>query len=177
MRFDRERVERFVDLLPKDTQAASRLARRHDHRVRGRASTHVERNRKLRHALEVRHPFHLGEDVVRACRRHNVALVFSHSGGDWPYVEEITASWCYLRLHGAPATYASNYEARDLEWWSRRIGVWSRGGEPDKAARATSLRPRAAKSRDVYVYFDNDGSAHAPNNAIALSTLLRSRSS
>ena len=168
MGFDPERVERFLDLLPRDAEAAARLARRHDERVRGRASTRVEHNRRLRHALEVRHVNHLEERVLRACRRHDVALVFSHSGGEWPYVEEVTARWCYLRLHGAPATYASNYGNAELDWWRRRIQRWATGDEPEDGARVTGLKPPAVKSRDVYVYFDNDGSAYAPSNAVTL---------
>src|SRR5690606_7777448 len=104
------------------------------------------------HALEVRHPAHLAEEVVRACRRSNVAMVFSHSGGEWPYREEITAGWCYLRLHGAPRTYASNYTHSDLESWAARIRLWGAGAEPGDAARLTTRKAPARKSRDVYVY-------------------------
>ena len=177
MGFDPDRLERFLDLLPKDTETAARLARRHDQRVRGRASTRVERDRRLRHALEVRHVNHLAESVVRACRRHNVALVFSHSGGEWPYVEEVTARWCYLRLHGAPATYASNYEDDDLDRWGQRIRRWAAGAEPEDAARVSDLKLPRARARDVYVYFDNDGSAYAPNNAVTLEAKLTSAGS
>ncbi|HEX7038440.1 MAG TPA: DUF72 domain-containing protein [Pseudomonadales bacterium] len=167
MRIDPDRVARFLDLLPRDTAAAAKLARRHDHRVRGRSQTSIERSRPLRHALEVRDPSHLTETVVRLCRQRRVPLVFSHSG-DWPYHEELTAGWCYLRLHGAPHTYASDYSARALGWWARRVRRWADGGEPEDARRLTKLRPPARRHRDVYVYFDNDGSAHAPHNARAL---------
>jgi uncharacterized protein YecE (DUF72 family) len=172
MRWEAERVERFLDLLPADTAAASRLARKHDQRLSGRASVSVERHRTMRHALEVRHPALMSEQVVRACRRRNVALVFSHNGDDWPYREEITAGWCYLRLHGAPHTYASNYSKSALDGWSERIRRWAQGQEPDDAARITSRQPPARKSRDVYVYFDNDQGAHAPRNARGLTDRL-----
>lgn len=36
-RFDRDRAEAFLALLPHDTETASRLARRHDHRLKARA--------------------------------------------------------------------------------------------------------------------------------------------
>src|SRR5205085_1062727 len=39
MRFDPERFEAFFDLLPRDTLEASRLAKKHDRRVEGRAYT------------------------------------------------------------------------------------------------------------------------------------------
>jgi uncharacterized protein YecE (DUF72 family) len=174
MRWEGERVERFLDLLPRDTAAAASLARKHDHRVRGRASTRVERSRPLRHALELRHPSHMTDGVVNACRRRNVALVFSHNGGEWPYLEEVTAGWCYLRLHGAPRTYASNYDDRALDRWAERIRLWADGREPAAAARITARKTPRRKARDVYVYFDNDQGAHAPRNALALAERLNS---
>src|SRR5688572_6351537 len=54
-RYDRERVRRFFELLPRDTRAPQALARRREARMKGRASLVIDRNRKLRHAMEVRH--------------------------------------------------------------------------------------------------------------------------
>lgn len=173
MRWEKERIARFLALLPSDTVAASRLARRHDQRVAGRSSTAVHRNRRMRHALEIRHPAMLCDDVVRACRRHNVALVFSDSGSDWPYTEEVTAGWCYLRLHGAPQTYASSYDEISLRRWAARIRCWHGGCEPADSRRLTERKPPARTSRDVYVYFDNDQQGRAPCNAMALEQMLR----
>lgn len=168
---DPERIERFLALLPHDTRAASRLARRHDARVKGRASFAVERSRRLRHVLEVRHPGLLrgreGETVVRACRRHGVALAVSHAA-DWPLAEEVTAGFVYLRLHGAPRTYASRYGDAALAGWARRVRLLARSRSPRDAARVTRLRPPPRKGRDVYVYFDNDAEGHAPHDALRL---------
>lgn len=168
---DPERIERFLALLPHDTRAASRLARRHDARVKGRASFAVERSRRLRHVLEVRHPGLLrgrdGEAVVRACRRHGVALAVSHAA-DWPLAEEVTAGFVYLRLHGTPRTYASRYGDVALAGWARRVRLFARSRSPRDAARVTRLRPPPRKGRDVYVYFDNDAEGHAPHDALRL---------
>lgn len=90
MEWETERVGEFLELLPGDAEEASKLARKHDHRVSGRASMVVHRNRRIRHALEFRHERFLSEDVVRVCRDGGVALVFADSG-DWPYTEEVTA--------------------------------------------------------------------------------------
>ncbi len=38
-RFDPERLAAFFSLLPRDSEAAARLARRHDHRLDGRSWT------------------------------------------------------------------------------------------------------------------------------------------
>lgn len=164
MRWDVARTARFLELLPRDAKAASRLARKHDQRVSGRASMVVHRNRRIRHALEPRHPDHFSPEIVRACRDRGVALVFADSG-DWPYTEELTAGFVYLRLHGSPHTYASRYGDRRLDEWARKIEAWTAGGEPDDPDRITERKPPGRKSRDAYVYFDNDGEAHAPRDA------------
>jgi uncharacterized protein YecE (DUF72 family) len=164
MEWARERVEDFLALLPGDTQEASKRARRHDDRVKGRASMAVDRNRRMRHVLEIRHPAFFCEEVVRACRRHGVALAVSHAA-DWPLTEELTAGFVYLRLHGAPRTYASRYPDADLDRWAERIRRWARGGEPGDAARITHRKPPPRKTRDVYAYFDNDAEVHAPFDA------------
>lgn len=166
-----ERLEAFLDLLPEDAEAAAALARKHDERVTGRASMVVHRNRPVRHALELRHEDFLNERVVEMCRARDVALVFADSG-DWPYTEEVTARWIYVRLHGSPHTYASNYGESRLDGWAERVRTWASGGEPEDADRITDRRPPSRGARDVYVYFDNDGDAHAPRNARELMVRL-----
>src|SRR5689334_18867479 len=42
-RFDAERFDRFLTLLPRDTVAAAELAKHHDHRLKGRSWTKTER--------------------------------------------------------------------------------------------------------------------------------------
>ncbi len=159
-----DRIDRFLEQLPKDTEEASRIARRHDDHVKGRASMAVDRNRRMRHVLEIRHPALFCEEVARSCRRHGVALAFSHAA-DWPLTEELTAGFVYIRLHGRPRTYASGYSDRDLDRWAERIRIWSRGDEPGDSQRITDRCPPRRKTRDVYVYFDNDAEVHAPHDA------------
>jgi uncharacterized protein YecE (DUF72 family) len=162
--FDAERVRRFLDLLPRDATAAARLARRHDERVEGRSHTRAMGNHRIRHAIEPRHESFFRADFVRIARRAGVAIAFADSGS-WPYTEELTAGFVYLRLHGSPATYASRYPKPAIARWARRVRAWSEGGEPAEPARITDLAPPRRKARDVYVYFDNDHAAHAPLNA------------
>jgi uncharacterized protein YecE (DUF72 family) len=169
-RFDAVRVEAFLTLLPHDTEAAGELARQHDDRVAEPAYGPGTRHR-LRHVLEVRDPSFLCDGLVRLARRHGVALAFSHAG-DWPYVEELTAGWVYVRLHGTSPTYASPYGEEWLRAWARRVRRWADGDEPDDAVRITDRRPPPRKGRDVYVYFDNDQGGHAPREAAMLRRLL-----
>jgi uncharacterized protein YecE (DUF72 family) len=160
-------LEAFLQQLPKDTAQAARLAGEHDRRVKGRVDFTTRDNRPLRYAIECRGEDFFSAHCVRILRRHGAALVFSHSG-TWPYAEEITAGFVYLRLHGAPHTYASKYETEQLNWWAGRIGAWASGEEPPDARRITSDKPPARRKREVYVYFDNDAQAHAPFDAEAL---------
>lgn len=165
--FDEERMERFLDLLPHDTESLARLARGHDRRVSGRSWLTPDRNRRIRHVLEPRHESFFTPALIRLLRRHGVALAFSDAR-DWPYVEEITAGFVYLRLHGPGEPYASPYDGRALDRWAARIRSWHRADEPTDARRITTLGSPKRKGRDVYVYFDNDMHGHAPRNASAL---------
>jgi uncharacterized protein YecE (DUF72 family) len=166
-RFDAERFDRFLTLLPRDSAAAAVLAEHHDHRLTGRAWTKTERRRRLRHAVEIRHPSFLDPTFVRLLRRHNVALVFADAV-DWPYAEDVTADFLYLRLHGSEELYASGYDDAALDRWAARIRYWSQGGQPEDAKLIDpDTRPRR-HARDVYVYFDNDAKVRAPIDAQAL---------
>ncbi len=167
-----ERVVAFLDTLPYDTEAASKLAHRHDERVSGRASLISYRRRRIRHALEVRNERLFDDGVVEACRDHDVPIVFSDSGGKWPYTEEPTARWTYIRLHGAPRVYASRYSDQRLDRWADRIRAWHEAREPADPDRITDREPPACRSRDVWVFFDNDAEGHAPHDARRLASRL-----
>jgi len=174
-KYEHDVFARFFDLLPRDTQAASKLARRRDSHVKGRARLAIDCNRRLRHAIEVRHPGFLVPSFVALLRQHDIALVVADTAGKWPYVEELTASFVYLRLHGDKELYASGYTDVALDRWAARIRAWRRGSQPRDAARiAGALAPRARKSRDVYCYFDNDAKVHAPFDAMKLAEKLAS---
>jgi uncharacterized protein YecE (DUF72 family) len=167
---DADRIDRFLGLLPRDTAAAAAVAAGHDDRV-PEVSFDIDHNRRMRHVLEVRHEAHLTAEIARIARSHGVALAFSHASA-WRYVEEITAGFVYLRLHGPGALYASEYGDDRLDWWADRIRRWKDGGQPDDARRLTDMAPPQRKERDVYVYFDNTAAGHAPRDAARLIELL-----
>jgi uncharacterized protein YecE (DUF72 family) len=167
MAFDPERLEAFLAALPRDTRAAAALASHHDARVDDRNWTETDRMRPLRYALEPRNVAFFTPECTDILRRHDVALVAADSGR-WPRFEEVTASFVYVRLHGSPRTYASQYSDAALERWAAALSAWARGSEPADAVRVTSRPLPRRANRDVYCYFDNDGDAHAPNDAIRL---------
>jgi uncharacterized protein YecE (DUF72 family) len=140
--------------------------------MRGRASLAIDRRRRLRHALEVRHPSFACEECIALLRKHNVALVVADTAGRWPYLEDVTADFMYLRLHGGEVLYTSGYGNAALERWGERIRAWARGAQPGDAQLASDKPPRKRASRDVYCYFDNDAKVRAPVDAQALMRIL-----
>ena len=166
-RFDRERLEHFCALLPRDTEAAVSLAERHDHRLGGRAWTRTERKRRLRHAIEIRHESFVSERFIRLLRRYGVGLVVADTV-ELPLLMDVTSSFVYCRLHGSKELYASGYEAGDLDVWARRVVAWAGGGEVDDGRKASNRHANKRQRRDVYVYFDNDMKVRAPFDAAQL---------
>jgi len=172
MRFDEERLEAFLSLLPRDTDGARALGRRHDQRVKGRSWLRATPARALRHAREVRHPSFVNAAFVELLRRHGVALVVADTAGRWPLMEDVTADFVYLRLHGDKELYASGYDDRALSHWATRIDLWRHGLQAADARVASRRAPARRRHRDIYCYFDNDVKVHAPYDAARLAAML-----
>jgi uncharacterized protein YecE (DUF72 family) len=77
------------------------------------------------------------------------------TAGRYPYADEVTADFVYVRLHGSQEPYVSGYTDAELDAWAKRVKRWRRDG------------------RDVYVYFDNDAKVHAPFDALRLTEGVR----
>ena len=174
-KLDPERLEEFLDLLPRTTKEAAKLARRHDERVTGRAYLRAPDDRALRHALEVRHPSFATPELVELLRAQGVALVVADTAGRWPFLEDVTADFVYVRLHGDVKLYESGYTDAALERWAARICAWRDGRKPP-STKLVAPPPRHLKRRDVYVYFDNDVKVHAPYDAMNLSAKVEGTS-
>jgi uncharacterized protein YecE (DUF72 family) len=149
-RYQRERLESFFELLPRNTEEALRLARRRDARMTGRSRLAIDARRALRHAIEIRHASFVNEEFISLLRKHDVGLVVADTAGKWPRMFHVTSGFVYVRLHGDVKIYASGYSGRALAAWARRIREWDAAG------------------RDVYVYFDNDVKVRAPFDALNL---------
>jgi uncharacterized protein YecE (DUF72 family) len=165
--FDPGRVAGFLAQLPTTTRAAAELARRHDERVEGRAWTTTEVDRPLRHAVEVRHRTFEDARFVELLRDHGVALVVADTAGKWPLMEDLTADFVYVRLHGSEELYVSGYGPEALDAWAAKVAAWRDGGQ-SPGARTLAGPPPSLPGRDVFVYFDNDVKVRAPIDAIAL---------
>jgi uncharacterized protein YecE (DUF72 family) len=171
-RFSAERLDNFFALLPRDTEAAAALAEHHSDWLAGRVWTRTGYRRALRHAVEIRHQSFLDPAFVALLRRQQVAFVFADSV-EWPYAEDITADFVYLRLHGSEELYASGYSDEALDHWAARTKLWAQGLEPNDAQLVDrNAGPPQAEARDVFVYFDNDAKVRAPVDAGSLRTKI-----
>jgi uncharacterized protein YecE (DUF72 family) len=154
-RFDRDQLESFLQLLPRTTTEALELATRHDSRLTDRSWLQTQPERRIRYALEARHPDFGGPDVAELLRSYDVGFVVADTAGRWLQVREVTSDFVYVRLHGSQELYTSGYTEEELAGWAADIREWSTQG------------------RDVFVYFDNDAKGRAPFDAVLLTELLR----
>src|SRR5215208_38960 len=155
-RFDAERLDRFMRLLPRDSTGGEAVARMHDHRLRRGTLVEAEERMPYRHCFEVRHETYFHPEFYDLLREYGFGWVVADTAGKFPYAEEVTADFVYVRLHGSEVLYASGYTDAELDTWATKIAAWrlaSRSGRVGEVA------------RDVYVYFDNDAKVHAPFDA------------
>lgn len=172
VKFDPERFEHFLSILPQDTESGLALARQHQPRMEGKVFLEMDEKRPMRHAVEVRHESFRDARFIALLRKYNVALVVADTAGRWPYMEDVTADFVYIRLHGDKELYASGYDDEATERWAASIRAWSTGGQPNGFVCASASAPPARASRDVYCYFDNDIKVHAPYDAQRLMAAL-----
>jgi uncharacterized protein YecE (DUF72 family) len=147
--FDPERFETFFKLLPRDTKGAAELARSADARMKQKGDLHIDKNRRLRYAVEIRHESFNTPEFVKLLRKHKIALVIADTAGKWPLMEDITADFVYARMHGDEKIYVSGYTPKALDEWAKKVRGWKKHG-------------------DVYVYFDNDVKVRSPVDALGL---------
>jgi len=169
------RFRECFELLPRHTAEAAELARLHDDKLKFGSWTKIDVTRPLRHVVEIRHSTFLIPEFFALLREYNIAFVYADTAGKWPYAEDLTADFAYIRLHGAKQLYVSAYLDAELHWWRSRIELWRRGKQPGDA-RVIGASKQKPSRRDVYAYFDNDAKVHAPFDAKKLAGLLAMQS-
>lgn len=110
----------------------------------------------LRYALEPRNAGFDSPEALALLKEYDIALVMSDMNGRHPEYRQTTGDLVYVRLHGAPRVYFSNYSDQTLEEWAARIRTWRDEG------------------RTTYCYFDNTGAGWAPYNAHTLQKFVES---
>jgi uncharacterized protein YecE (DUF72 family) len=113
--------------------------------------------REHRYAFELRNETWMTDAVYDVLRKYNAAFcIYELAGYRSPI--ELTADWTYIRLHGPTLfKYQGSYTDKQLAAWAERIREWRR------------------KLAAIYVYFDNDDSAYAVDNALTLRRLVKQR--
>ncbi len=164
MRFDAERLEAFLRVLPRSTDAAAAFCQGFR---KGPASIAAEeRNRRLRHAFEVRHQSFLDPAFPDLLRAHGAAVACSAEAG-LPALSDVTADFVYCRLRGD----GGDYDGAALSQWADRAKAWAMGVEPADAARIGAKPPRLR--RDVFVFLDTVARQRAPANALEMIRRMR----
>jgi uncharacterized protein YecE (DUF72 family) len=166
-KLDPEKMESFLKMLPHDTAAAKYLASNHDKWMSKRVSFEdVDDHHKLRHAIEIRHASFAIPEFLELLRKYDVAIVCADTV-EWPKITDVTSDFVYCRLHGSEVLYASGYHAKSLDQWAEWVQAWAAGSEPP-TEKILKEKPPKAKTRDVFVYFDNDIKVRAPFDAQSL---------
>lgn len=105
-------------------------------------------------AFEFRDSSWHNDEVYGLLKCHSAAFcIFDGDGFTAPLIAD--GDLIYLRLRGPRSAYASNYRAPGLRRWVDRAHGWSR------------------KSKDVFLFFDNDEKGYAAKNATRTIGLLK----
>jgi uncharacterized protein YecE (DUF72 family) len=171
--YDHERFEQFFKILPRNTEQAVELSNKRAKTMKGeKVWIKPDACRPIRHAIEFRHESFVNKQFVDLARREKIGVVVADTTRRFPYIEDITADFVYIRLHGDEELYASGYSDEALDRWAERIRIWKAGKEPPDARRARPRSKPAKGGRDIYVYFDNDIKVRSPFDAMSLSRRL-----
>jgi uncharacterized protein YecE (DUF72 family) len=109
--------------------------------------------RYRRCAFEFRNPTWNTPQTYELLARHNTAYcIFDLNGYLSPL--QVTADFSYIRLHGPGGKYQGSYSDAALKEWARTIDELSK------------------RLDAIYVYFDNDDSGYAPQDALRLHALV-----
>ncbi|MEA3464100.1 MAG: DUF72 domain-containing protein [Patescibacteria group bacterium] len=110
--------------------------------------------KKYKLAFEFRDKSWFDKEILQILKKYNATLVFADFKGV-PVVDEITADFIYIRMHGPADLYSSKYTAGQLQKLADKINRWKK------------------EVKEIYVYFNNDTEGYALENAKTLIKLAR----
>lgn len=175
-KFDAALFEEFLKLLPHTTKEAANAVQKYHSDF----EPPVKRASRLRHCVEIRNKSFVEPAFSDLLEKFDVALVVADSAGRWPYIEEMTSDFVYMRLHGDAELYRSGYSDEALQRWFERMQLWAEGKQPADARRigdsdssnsnashssSNKGRNRETESCDIFCYFDNTDKLWAPYDA------------
>jgi uncharacterized protein YecE (DUF72 family) len=108
--------------------------------------------KKIRYVFEFRNHTWYTDEVYALLRKYNCAFcIYELEHHQSPVVE--TADFIYVRLHGPGDKYQGSYSKSALKQRAKQCKEW-------------------ARTKDVFVYFDNDQKGYAAFNALQLLEIL-----
>lgn len=169
-----QRFEKFLKLLPRDSKQASRLAKKHTSKLDGRSLTKAKGDFPIRHAFEFRHPSFANPEFLELLRKHNAAYVFSHTKEKSTYIEDLTADFVYVRMHGENDKWEKGHPKPILSTLKTKALAWKSGKKTDSKFLIAETTPLTQK-RDVFIYFSNEHKERAPFDAMKFLNMVDSK--
>lgn len=110
---------------------------------------------KNRYVFEFRHSSWYQAEVYQLLEKYNCAFcIYELAGHTSPII--VTADFVYVRLHGPTSIkYQGSYSDEALQEWAKQCLKW-------------------LKTKDVFVFFDNDEKGYAAFNALQLKKIIES---
>lgn len=105
--------------------------------------------RRIRHAVEVRHPSFAVPEATAIARRYGVAVVIA-GDSKYPHIAEPSADFIYARIMGTAEAEPIGYSEAALDRWATQARAW------------------AAEGRDVFLYVISGHKALNPAAAEAI---------
>ncbi len=103
-----EKAEAFLKLLPRTREAAVRLAKKHDERMKGRMWEREGSGRRLRALFWRSGMSFMVPEFFRAIEEiPGWPLCLRTRRGSGSYAEDLTSDFVYIRLHGDEELYAA----------------------------------------------------------------------
>ncbi|MBI4825003.1 MAG: DUF72 domain-containing protein [Nitrospirae bacterium] len=107
----------------------------------------------VRHVFEFKQASWLNKKVIKLLSESNIAICMADSPeflNDLP----VTADFVYIQRHGPGGNYALSYSAEQIK------------------EDANKIKEYLKKGKDVYIFYNNDANAYAPQNAMELKRIL-----
>jgi uncharacterized protein YecE (DUF72 family) len=165
-KYDADRMENFLALLPHTPEDLLALAARHDG-LKTEPWLDATGVTRIRHAVEVRHESFATPSFIEQLRAHNVALVVADTA-EWPFLDQ-TADFTYARLQGAPGAESYAEAERAVRGdWLRALSE----GRPIADGRYITAPEADPPPRDVHAFFVSTDKDNAPHNARAVMAQL-----
>ncbi|MCM8823845.1 MAG: DUF72 domain-containing protein [Candidatus Omnitrophica bacterium] len=105
------------------------------------------------YSFEFRNKDWFNHEVFQLFRDNNISICIVDSP-NFPYCEELTANFIYLRFHGGSILYGSNYSDEELIDWCKKINVWQ------------------DRIDTIFAFFNNDANGFAVKNALTFNNFI-----